>query len=63
MDAEYIIVLSGAVGVKYAKVETEREGKYVIAEGTYKGIIQPFDVIKSLEDLFKIDANIPLIKN
>ncbi|QYS87037.1 hypothetical protein JJC03_03445 [Flavobacterium oreochromis] len=63
MDAEYIIVLSGAIGAKYAKVETEREGKYVIAEGTYKGIIPPFDVIKSLEDLFNIDANIPLIKN
>ena len=53
MDAEYIITVSASIAVKYSKVEANREGKYEIAKGTFKEIIKPFDVIKSLEELFK----------
>ena len=67
LHAEYVIQISASLAVKIAKdknkVEESRGGKYTIAEGNYKNIIPPFDVIEELEKLFKMSANIPLIKN
>jgi outer membrane protein OmpA-like peptidoglycan-associated protein len=67
LDAKYIIYISASLAMKIvkdkSKVEESREGKYEIAKGDFKGVIPPFDVIKELEELFGISANIPLIKN
>ncbi|MBE8725691.1 hypothetical protein [Flavobacterium hungaricum] len=67
MDAEYIVKISASLAMKIAKdkksIEENREGDYKIAEGKIKEVIPPFDVIKELEELFNIDANIPIIKN
>ncbi|WP_163409589.1 OmpA family protein [Flavobacterium ajazii] len=67
MDAKYIVKISVALAMKIVKdkksVEETKEGEYTIADGTIKDVIPPFDVIKELEELFNISANIPLIKN
>lgn len=61
-----IVQISANLAVKIAKdkksVKESRGGKYVIAEGSFKNIIPPFDVIKELEQLFQMSANIPLRK-
>ncbi|GGH19856.1 OmpA family protein [Pedobacter zeae] len=73
LNAEYVI--KGKVGMsakkkipkngnkKPGKVKGSSEDEGIIAEGKYNEVIPKFDVIKSLEELFGISANIPLIKN
>ncbi|KAF2082613.1 OmpA family protein [Flavobacterium sharifuzzamanii] len=67
MDAKYVVKISMSLAMKIAKdkkaVEETKEGDYTIAEGDFPSVIPPFDVIKELEELFGINANIPLIKN
>ncbi|UOX35495.1 OmpA family protein [Flavobacterium sediminilitoris] len=67
LNAKYIVYVSASLALKIAKdkhkVDASREGKYEIASGEYPNVIPPFDVIKELEQLFKMTANIPLIKN
>lgn len=67
MNAKYVVRISIGLAMKIAKdkkaVEETKEDDYTIAEGTLKNIIPPFDVIEELEQLFDINANIPLIKN
>lgn len=67
MNAKYVVRISIGLAMKIAKdkkaVEETTEDDYTIAEGTLKNIIPPFDVIEELEQLFDINANIPLIKN
>jgi hypothetical protein len=66
MDAKYVVKISIGLAMKIVKdkksVEETRDGDYTIAEGTLKNIIPPFDVIAELEQLFDMNANIPLIK-
>ncbi|WP_159779957.1 OmpA family protein [Flavobacterium sp. 9AF] len=65
LNAEYVI--KGKVGLSSKKTilgtkpKTTDEG--VISEGKYNEVIPKFDIIKSLEELFGISAEIPLIKN
>ncbi|MFW0714710.1 OmpA family protein [Pedobacter sp. N23S346] len=73
LNAEYVI--KGKVGMsakkKIPKAENKKPGELkgssedegIIAEGKYNEVIPKFDVIKSLEELFGISANIPLIKS
>jgi hypothetical protein len=67
LDVKYIVQVSMGLAIKIAKedhdVDKNKEGKHTFAEGDYPGFIPAFDVIKELEELFDIDANIPLIKN
>lgn len=67
LDITYIVRVSACLAVKIAKdgykIDEKKEGKHTFAEGEFIGFIPPFDVIKELEDLFDISANIPLIKN
>jgi outer membrane protein OmpA-like peptidoglycan-associated protein len=67
LNAEYVVKISASLAVKIAKdkhaAEETREGKYTVAEGNFKNVIPPFDVIEELEKLFGMSANIPLIKN
>jgi len=39
-----------------------KKEKWIITEGKYDNGIEPFDVIKELENLFGFSANIPLLK-
>lgn len=65
LNAEYVI--KGKVGLSSkktildAKPKTTDEG--IISQGKYNEVIPKFDVIKSLEELFDISVEIPLIKN
>lgn len=73
LNAEYII--KGKVGIsakkkiprgngkKPAELKGSSEDEGIISEGKFNEIIPKFDVIKSLEDLFGISADIPLIRN
>ncbi|MGM9476732.1 OmpA family protein [Pedobacter sp. GSP4] len=73
LNAEYVI--KGKVGMsakkkspkdgnkKPGELKGSSEDEGIIAEGKYNEVIPKFDVIKSLEELFGISANIPLIKN
>lgn len=67
MNAKYVVKISIGLAMKIAKdkkaVEETTDDDYTIAEGTLKNIIPPFDVIEELEQLFDMNANIPLIKN
>ncbi|WP_130736586.1 OmpA family protein [Flavobacterium sp. J27] len=67
LNAEYVVYISASLALKIKKSNHEtqinREGKHKFLEGNFKNIIPPFDVIKELETLFNMDANIPLIKN
>lgn len=67
LDIKYIVQVSMGLAMKIAKedhtVDENEEGKHTFAEGDYPGFIPAFDVIKELEELFDISANIPLIKN
>lgn len=70
LNAEYVI--KGKIGMSSkrrapraantnpGKTRSEDEG--IIAEGKYNEVIPKFDVIKSLEELFGISADIPLIR-
>lgn len=72
LNAEYVI--KGKVGLsaskkiprggnkKPAELKGGSENEGIISEGKYNEVIPKFDVIQSLEDLFKISANIPLIR-
>lgn len=73
LNAEYVI--KGKVGMSMTKKVprggskkpgelkggSEEEG--IISEGKYNEVVPKFDVIKSLEELFGISADIPLIRN
>lgn len=73
LNAEYVI--KGKVGMsakkkiprgenkKPAELKGSSEDEGIIAEGKYNEVIPKFDVIKSLEELFGISADIPLIRN
>ncbi|PAM92656.1 hypothetical protein B4N84_21210 [Flavobacterium sp. IR1] len=67
LNAEYVVKVSASLAVKIAvdknSVEETRDGEYVIAEGDFKNVIPPFDVIAELEELFNMKANIPIIRN
>ncbi|CAD0002944.1 OmpA family protein [Flavobacterium chungangense] len=67
LDITYIVQVSASLAIKIAKdgykIDEKKEGKHKFAEGEFIGFIPAFDVIKELEDLFDISANIPLIKN
>ncbi|WP_433778185.1 OmpA family protein [Flavobacterium anhuiense] len=67
MNAKYIIKISASLAMKIVKdkksVEETKEGDYELAKGEIPDVIPPFDVIKELEQLFDISANIPLIKS
>ncbi|MDH7464195.1 OmpA family protein [Chitinophagaceae bacterium 26-R-25] len=67
LNAKYLVEVSVGLAMKIVKdkhkVEDSRGGKYTIAEGTYPNVIPPFDVVKELEEVFGISADIPLIKN
>ncbi|WP_170164607.1 OmpA family protein [Sinomicrobium pectinilyticum] len=67
LDAKYVVVVSVGLAMKIAKdkdrINAEKDKEWVLAEGEYKNVIPRFDVIKNLEELFDMDANIPLIKN
>lgn len=67
LHAEYVVQVSANLAIKIAKdkhkVEESRGGKHTFAEGKFKDVIPPFDVIEELEKLFNISANIPIIKN
>ena len=43
------------------KAKSDDEG--IISKDRFENLVPKFDVIKSLEELFGISANIPLIKN
>lgn len=73
LNAEYTI--KGKVGMSMKK-KIPRDGQKkndelkgsidnegIISEGKYNEVIPKFDVIKSLEELFGISADIPLIRN
>jgi outer membrane protein OmpA-like peptidoglycan-associated protein len=73
LNAEYVI--KGKVGMsakkkipkagnkKPGELKGNSEDEGIIAEGKYNEVIPKFDVIKSLEELFGISADIPLIRN
>jgi hypothetical protein len=67
LDITYIVTVSASLAIKIAKegyeLDEEKDGKHTFAEGNFIGFIPAFDVIKELEELFDISANIPLIKN
>lgn len=67
LNAEYIVYISVGLALKIAKdkhkINTERDKKWIIAEGDYKNVIRPFDVIEELEKLFNMSSKIPLITN
>ncbi|MGO3183417.1 MAG: OmpA family protein [Aequorivita sp.] len=67
LNAEYIVYISVGLALKIAKdknkINTERDKKWIIAEGEYKNVISPFDVIEELEELFDMSSKIPLITN
>ena len=66
LNAEYVI--KGKVGLSSKKkilggTKPKSEDEGIISEGKYNEVIPKFDVIKNLEELFGISADIPLIKN
>lgn len=65
LNAEYVIKgkvgLSSKKKVLGAKAESSDEG--IIKQGTFNEIVPKFDVVKSLEELFGISADIPIIKS
>lgn len=73
LNAAYVV--KGKVGIsskkkiprggnkKPAILNGSSEDEGIIAEGKFDQIIPKFDVIKSLEELFGISADIPLIRN
>lgn len=73
LNAEYVI--KGKVGMsakkkiprggnkKQGELKGSSEDEGIIAEGKYNEVVPKFDVIKSLEELFGISADIPLIRN
>jgi outer membrane protein OmpA-like peptidoglycan-associated protein len=67
LNAEYVI--KGKVGLSTKKktkpgtAKVNLDDEDIIAQGKKEGIIEKFDVIKSLEELFGFSANIPLIRN
>ncbi len=64
VTAEYVI--KGKVGLSSTKKVlggTPSSDDMIVLDSGYKELVKPFDVIKSLEELFEFDANIPLIKN
>ena len=73
LNAEYVI--KGRVGMSVKKTVPRGDNKKpavlkggskdegVISQGKFNEVIHKFDVIKSLEELFGISADIPLIKN
>lgn len=73
LNAEYVV--KGKVGMSMKKniprdknkksnvLKGNSEDEKIISQGKYTEIIPKFDVIKSLEELFGISANIPFIKN
>lgn len=65
LNAEYVI--KGKVGLSSKKTvlgtKPESTDEGVISQGKYNEVIPKFDVIKSLEELFGLSADIPLIKN
>ncbi|UPZ17819.1 OmpA family protein [Flavobacterium humidisoli] len=67
LDITYVVKVSASLAIKIAKegvkIDEKKEGKHTFAEGKFIGFIPPFDVIKELEELFDMTANIPLIKN
>ena len=67
LNAEYIVYISVGLALKIAKdkhkINTERDKKWIIAEGNYDNVIGKFDVIKELEKLFNMSSKIPLITN
>ncbi|MDQ8011024.1 MAG: hypothetical protein REI96_01145 [Flavobacterium nitrogenifigens] len=67
LDIKYVVKVSASLAIKIAKegvkIDEKKEGKHTFAEGEFIGFIPQFDVIKELEELFDMSANIPLIKN
>jgi outer membrane protein OmpA-like peptidoglycan-associated protein len=67
LDITYVVKVSASLAIKIAKegvkIDEKKEAKHTFAEGEFIGFIPPFDVIKELEELFDMSANIPLIKN
>jgi hypothetical protein len=67
MNAKYVVRISIGLAMKIAKdkkaVEETKDENYEIAKGEVPNVIPPFDVIAELEQLFDMNANIPLIKN
>ncbi|MCD1118639.1 OmpA family protein [Chryseobacterium turcicum] len=65
LNAKYLVEVSAGLAIKIVKDKhaVEDNEKYTLAEGNYPNVIPPFDVVKELEKLFGINANIPLIKN
>jgi len=66
LNAEYVI--KGKVGLSSKKkilggTKPKSNDEGIISQGKYNEIVPKFDVIKSLEELFGISANIPLIRN
>lgn len=73
LNVEYVI--KGKVGMsmkkkiprgknkKPAELKGSSEDEGIIATGKYSEVIPKFDVIKSLEEVFGISADIPLIRN
>ena len=73
LNAEYVI--KGRVGMSVKKTVPRGDNKKpavlkgsskdegVISQGKFNEVVPKFDVIKSLEELFGISANIPIIKN
>ncbi len=67
LDIIYVVKVSASLAVKIAKegvkIDEKKEAEHTFAEGEFIGFIPPFDIIKELEELFDMSANIPLIKN
>lgn len=63
LNAKYIVEISAGLAVKLGKHNVDDNQKLTLLEGEYPNVIPPFDVIKELEQVFGISANIPLIKN
>lgn len=65
LNAEYVI--KGKVGLSSKKkilgTKPKSNDEGVIAQGNINEIVPKFDVIKSLEELFGISADIPIIKS
>jgi len=65
LSVEYVIKgkvgLSSKKTVLGGKAKSDDEG--IISKDRFENLVPKFDVIKSLEELFGISANIPLIKN
>lgn len=67
LNAEYVVYISVGLALKIAKdkhkINTERDKKWIIAEGNYDNVIGKFDVFEELEKLFNMSSKIPLITN